>query len=234
MPKPIPKIVLLFLAVMLVMDVPIFIVLRRAYSGAGIGVRDHLALLVSMPFNVFAIGWVLEIAARKLWSRSLTASVRYVDRAGSRQAILPRVGAVSFALGVLLVVGFVAALTVMFFFASVGLAEFHLIWTTLAVLAVVSFTAKAVLNRWMPRRLSFQGDILVFPNGSELARSEFRGIGVREGEKRPPHPTYYRPILLLFGEDAARYELPELSSRDEAEALVTWIESGFTSMAGTE
>jgi len=200
---------------------------REAYLVAGIDRIEHLGLFALLPFNVFAIGWILEIASRVLLGRSLDGTVRYVTFDDEKQAVLPPLSALRFTMGALLVVGFLLAGGVIFLFQGISEAQYRMIWRALAVFLALTFVFKALLNTFRKKRVTIRGGVLTMPDGTELTREEVTGVGVIAGESKPPHPTYYRPVVLVGGLMGERLELPEFPSEEEAERLAGWIENNF-------
>lgn len=197
----------------------------EAYLTAGIDRIEHVGLLALLPFNAFAFGWILEIFWRAVLGRSLTGSVRYAERT----AILPSVHPLSFTLSVLLVVGFVLAVLMMFVFEVVSTSWLETTWRVLGALTAASFVGKAVWNVVRQKCVTIDDDGMTMPDGRSIPRDAFGGVGVYDGESRPPHPTYFRPVVLVGDwTSGEKVELPEFPSKEEAERLANWIEEKMT------
>lgn len=199
----------------------------EAYLYAEVGTVEHMGLMFLLPFNAFALGWLLEIASRAFLGRSLTPGVRYREKRGGHEAWLPRVGPLRFALGMLVVLGFFAALGSLLVFHGFTVEDFERSWLGIGVLAAACFVLKGIWNTLRPKRLRFDGVRLTLADGSTLERARFLGSAVRAGASRPPHPTYHQVLVRLRagpGEPDAERELVELPDATEAARLARWVD----------
>ncbi|MEM7479670.1 MAG: DUF3592 domain-containing protein [Acidobacteriota bacterium] len=201
---------------------------RVAYLSAGIGAVEHAAGLLLLPFNLFAVGWLLEIFARKVLGRSLEPDVmRFGQENGRAWARFPHLGPIQFALGVLLIIAFLVSLVTVFFFAVLPAAYFSLTWRILLLLGVGLLAGKALWNAFRSMTVTFDPHSreLTLPSGAVLPKSQIEDWRIEEIRGRAKRAVYFRPVLQHRAADGVKQtlELPLLSSREEAYRFGGWL-----------
>ncbi len=203
--------------------------LSEAYLMAGLSTIDHLALLFFFPFNLFALGWVLEIASLKIRGHKLEPDVmRFGENGDTTWARFPRLGPVKFAMGVLLVVGFLLVFGGMFWFSTLTVAAFHTLWQVLGSLTLLLLVGKAIWNRVRPSTATYHTATQQFtvPGKPSVHRSQIITWEVEEIlGKASKRPIYFRPQLeiQMASGDTETLAFPTLPSREEAYRFCDWL-----------
>lgn len=208
----------------------------EAYLMAGLSVIDHLVLLFFLPFNLFAFGWVLEIASLKIRGHKLEPDVmRFGQKGDTRWARFPRLGPVKFTMGVLLAVGFVLVFGAMFGFSYFTLTAFNTLWQALGGLTLLLLVGKAIWNRVRPSTAVYQTNTQHFtvPGKPSVHRSQIITWEVDEIlGKASKRPIYFRPQLEVrtASRGTETWRFPTLPAHEEAYRFCDWLvaEVGLT------
>lgn len=189
-----------------------------AVLDAGPGLPELLAPLFLLPFNMFALGWLL--------GRSLTPGVVYEDTGPMQVARLPMVGPLRFVLGVVMMAGFVLFLVCALLLNLMTEPLVESMWLGVGALAVVAVVFKVVWNRARPRLLRVHTDGVTLASGRLVPIGRLQCVGVRAGEPRPPHPTYHTVELVAGAQGKGTTEtiyVAEFPSEAEATRLADWL-----------
>lgn len=201
---------------------------EKGYLTSGLGRIEYTGLLFFLPFNLFTLGWILEIFSLKLFGHRLEPDVMRFGQDGSKAwAQFPRLGPIKFTLGVMLAISFLLIFPVMFFGYNLQADAFVKIWKALAALTVALLLGKMLWNRLRPSMAMYDSarEALTVPGGPVLQRSQIIDWEVEEISGKADKPLYFRPVLNYHDGNGTAQQTGflTLSSREESYRFCDWL-----------
>ena len=217
---PIPGRAKALVSIVLLLDALLAVPLIEGWQS---GQLNHSILLFLLPFNLFALGWVLEILSRWILGRSLEPEGLQFGRDGDGEwADFRRLGPVKFSLGILFATSFV----LMFFTFRVSNERLATAWPVLVVLGGALWLGKVVFNHGRSRRYRYSvtADVLQIPTGDRIPGA---GVSLRIEERRSPRgdKVRCRPVLTVDDSGTVRdVVLPWSFGREKSDQFCDWFE----------
>ncbi len=178
----------------------------------------HIMLLFLVPFNIFALGWIIDIVYRLFTGRPAPQeSMRYQPVGQRTKVTFPKIGAFKFSLGVIMVVAFVLFVICLFFLSFLPAWLVAKVWWLLGSIAVAAFVGKLIWN--MKRKTVIYFDAanrtLTVPGSLEITADQISGCEVEPIYGKAKSPVFFRPVIHYGTEQTIA--LGELGSKRQAE-----------------
>lgn len=200
----------------------------EAYLTMGMGPVEHTFLLFFLPFNIFALGWILHILLPRLSRRVMDpTTILFGEKTGLVWARFPRLGPIKFTLGMLLIVSFPIALGSVVLFDVLPAPIYRWVWFGLGIFILLCLLGRAAWNHLRPAVAHYERRTGTFtmPGGNVLRRGQIVDWEIEEPRGKDGSRRGFRPVLLYRGTDHSpqRAVFPTLADREAAYRFSDWL-----------
>jgi hypothetical protein len=222
-----PGFVWFFLGIVLLFDSFIGLMVYRKLT-LGLGPVEHTFLLFFLPFNIFALGWILHILVPRLTGRGLDPrAIRFGEDERRVWARFPHLGPIQFTLAILLIASFPVALGSVVLFDVLPATIYRWVWIGLGTLTLACLVGRAAWNRLRPAAALYDARTGEFtmPGGTVLHQGQIVDWEVEERRNKKGHHRGFRPVLLYRGDDHSpqRAFFPTLPDHEAAYRFSDWL-----------